>query len=134
MRISDIAGQVKIERSTCQGRKLRPRGIPVKEGRILAEEAGTAHRGDNAEGGSSAHLWGGGWLSWAERTGGAQTGGRGLRVVGSSLEWWKGLRSGAPPRPAEESAALRPWGRFLGPGWEIGHGTVRQFLSRGPAP
>lgn len=53
MRISDVAGQVKIERSTCQGRKLRPRGIPVKEGRILAEEAGTAHRGDNADGGSS---------------------------------------------------------------------------------
>ena len=53
MSISDIAGQVKTKRSTCQGRKLQPRGIPVKEGRILAEEAGTAHRGDDAEGGIS---------------------------------------------------------------------------------
>ena len=120
MSISDIAGQVKTKRSTCQGRKLQPRGIPVKEGRILAEEAGTARRGDDAEGGSFGSSLGRRLVIL-----GGEDQGRPDRIArvacGRGRVW--SSRRGCVVELLR--APLRPWGRFLGPGWESGHGTVR---------
>ena len=133
MGISDTAGQVKIERSACWGHKLRPRGIPVKKGRILAEEPGAARR-DDREGGS-LRLISGEEAGYPGRRGpAAPRQGRGGRVWSSR----RGLHGGAPPRPAESSCTLS-LGALLstrppGPGWDSGQVLSGQDLSRGPVP
>ena len=108
MGISDIAGQVKIERSTCWGHKLRPRGIPVKKGRILAKEPGTARRADDFEGGSF-QLISGEEAGYPGRRGPAAPRQEREGRVWSSR---KGLMVELIRAPLRSPAALCPWGRF----------------------